>query len=172
VLTTLVLLAAISGSAIHEAFIALIDMSMILSFVPLLYMFAALPTLRRRSAGSPAGVIRIPGGSVVCWLVAGSGMAVTLLGAIVAMVPPTNSANRSLFALKVVGGCGIMIAVGLIFYFRGRQAAGHAARVGGQPDLSNHAARLACTCRRNSSGLEISRKASFVPPTPDTVMVP
>ena len=42
-LTTLVLLAAISGSAIHEAFIALIDMSMILSFVPLLYMFAALP---------------------------------------------------------------------------------------------------------------------------------
>ena len=48
-------------------------------------------------------------------------MAVTLLGAIVAMVPPTNSANRSLFALKVVGGCGIMIAVGLVFYFRGRR---------------------------------------------------
>ena len=123
VLTTLVLLAAISGSAIHEAFIALIDMSMILSFVPLLYMFAALPTLRRREGAGQPGVTRIPGGPFVCWLVAGSGMAVTLLGAVVAMVPPTNSANRSLFALKVVGGCFIMIAVGLVFYFRGRRSA-------------------------------------------------
>jgi len=35
------------------------------------------------------------------------------------MVPPTNSANRWLFALKVVGGCFIMISIGLIFYFRG-----------------------------------------------------
>lgn len=127
------MLAAISGSAIHEAFIALIDMSMILSFVPLLYMFAALPTLRRREVAGRAGVIPgggvvrgggvVPGGPLMCWLVAGSGMAVTLLGAIVAMVPPTNSANRSLFALKVVGGCFILIAVGLVFYFRGRRSA-------------------------------------------------
>jgi len=39
-------------------------------------------------------------------------------------------------------------------------------------DELGHALRLVCTCRRNSSGLEIIRNASFVPPTPDTVIVP
>ena len=129
VITSLILLAAISGSAIHEAFVALIDMSVILSFVPLFYMFAALPVLRRRAAGDERAVIRIPGGEVVCWLVAGSGMAVTLLGAIIAMVPPTSSTNRYLFALKVVGGCSLMIGVGLRFYIAGR---GKLTRISGE----------------------------------------
>jgi len=115
------LLAAISGSAIHEAFLVLIDMSVILSFVPLFYLFAALPVLRRRAVGHRSTVMLIPGGPWVCWLVAGSGMAVMLLGVVIAMVPPVNSANRGLFALKVVGGSVFMIAIGLLFYFRGRR---------------------------------------------------
>jgi len=123
VLTTLVLLAALSGSAIHEAFTALIDMSMILSFVPLLYMFAALPVLRRRARAGAADVTLIPGGLPVCWVVAGTGMATLALGIVVAMVPPTNSVSPWLFGLKVVGGCIVMIAAGLIFYARGRRAA-------------------------------------------------
>src|SRR6202044_3786769 len=123
VLTTLVLLAALSGSAIHEAFTALIDMSMILSFVPLLYMFAALPVLRRRARPGAADVTLIPGGLPVCWVVAGTGMATLALGIVVAMVPPTNSVSPWLFGLKVVGGCVVMIAAGLIFYARGRRAA-------------------------------------------------
>ena len=123
VLTTLVLLAALSGSAIHEAFIALIDMSMILSFIPLLYMFAALPVLRRRSPARAADVILIPGGLPVCCVVAGAGMATLVLGIAVAMVPPTGSISPWLFGLKVVGGCFIMIGVGLAFYARGRRAA-------------------------------------------------
>ena len=42
----------LSGSAIHEAFVMLINMTVILTFVPLLYLFAALPVLRRRAAGA------------------------------------------------------------------------------------------------------------------------
>jgi len=123
VLTTLVLLAALSGSAIHEAFIALIDMSMILSFVPLIYMFAALPVLRRRADARAADVILIPGGLRACWVVAGAGIATLVLGIVVAMVPPANSVSPWLFGLKVIGGCFVMIAAGLGFYARGRRAA-------------------------------------------------
>jgi amino acid transporter len=123
VLTTIVLLAALSGSAVHEAFTALIDMSMILSFVPLLYMFAALPVLRRRARAGAADVTLIPGGLPACWVVAGTGMATLVLGIAVAMVPPSNSVSPWLFGLKVVGGCIVMIAAGLIFYARGRRAA-------------------------------------------------
>ncbi|MDP9083027.1 MAG: APC family permease [Pseudomonadota bacterium] len=122
-LTTVVLLAAISGSAVREAYIVLIDMTVILTFLPLLYMFAALPMLRRRSPGSHPGVIMIPGGPVACWLVAGSGFSVTLLAVLFAMLPPVASTNRTLFAVKVVGGCATLIGAGLVFYFRARRRA-------------------------------------------------
>jgi amino acid transporter len=39
------------------------------------------------------------------------------------MVPPTNTISPWLFGLKVVGGCFIMIAAGLVLYARGRRAA-------------------------------------------------
>lgn len=122
VITTLILLAALSGSAIHEAFLVLIDMSIILGFIPLIYMFAALPVLRVRAHGVPAEGSPIPRGSWACWLVAASGIVVTLLGAVVAMIPPTQSANSALIALKVVGGSGVLIGIGLAFFFRDRLA--------------------------------------------------
>ena len=121
VLATAVLLAAISGSAVHEAYLMLIDMTVILSFLPLLYMFAALPILRRRATGDGANIALVPGGPLVCRVVGGTGFAVTLLALGLAMVPPADSANRTLFATKVIGGCSTLIAVGLVFYFRSRR---------------------------------------------------
>jgi amino acid transporter len=119
VLTTIVLIGAISGSTIHEAFALLIDMTVILAFVPLLYMFAALPILRRRAMGSNSGVTLVPGGPIMCWVTAGAGFAVTLLAIVVAMIPPEDNTNPSLFLIKVLGGCATMIGVGLAFYARG-----------------------------------------------------
>jgi amino acid transporter len=121
VLATIVLLAAISGSAVHEAYLILIDMTLILSFLPLLYMFAALPTLRRRAPVEQVNITLIPGGVFVCWLVGGTGFLVTLLALVVAMVPPADSTSPTLFAIKVIGGCATLIAVGLVFYCRGRR---------------------------------------------------
>jgi amino acid transporter len=121
VLATIVLLAAISGSAVHEAYLMLIDMTLILSFLPLLYMFAALPMLRRRAPDQQVNITLIPGGEPVCWLVGGMGFLVTLLALVVAMVPPADSTSRTLFAVKVIGGCATLLAVGLVFYVRGRR---------------------------------------------------
>jgi amino acid transporter len=121
ILATLVLLAAISGSAVHEAYLMLIDMTVILSFLPLLYMFAALPMLRRRDPDKHVNITLIPGGPFACWLVGGTGFLVTLLALAVAMVPPADSTSRALFAIKVIGGCVTLIAVGLVFYVRGRR---------------------------------------------------
>ena len=121
VLATAVLLAAIAGSAVHEAYLMLIDMTVILSFLPLLYMFAALPILRRRATGDEANIALVPGGPLVCWLVGGTGFVVTLLALGLAMVPPADSPSRTLFAIKVIGGCSTLIAVGLAFYFRSRR---------------------------------------------------
>src|SRR5580700_9422509 len=117
VLATLILIMAISGSAIREAYFVLVDMVLILSLLPILYMFAALAVLRLQGRESSVGLKLIPGGPIVCCLVAGSGFAVTLIAILIGMVPPMDSANRGVFALKVIGGCTFLLGAGLVFYF-------------------------------------------------------
>ena len=99
----------------------LIDMTLILTFVPLLYIFAALPILRRRAGGNNDGIMLVPGGSFGCWLACVLGFAATLLAIVTSVVPPDGSSDCGLFLIKVVGGCVLIIGVGLAFYARGRR---------------------------------------------------
>lgn len=123
-IVTLILWAALSNSTIHETYLILVDMTVVLTFVPLLYIFAALPILRRRAAGDDAGVVLVPGGMFGCWLASILGFCTTLLAIGFAMVPPENTANPVLFFLKVGGGCLLLIGIGLAFYMRGRKMQG------------------------------------------------
>jgi amino acid transporter len=122
VLSSLVLLCAVAGSAIREAYQVLVDMTVILALMPLLYMFAALPVLRLRRIGGEASLTLIPGGPIVAWLVALSGFAVTLAAVLFAMLPPEGAAHPMRFVLKVVGGTIGLMAVGLACFFRGRRS--------------------------------------------------
>lgn len=117
-ITTVVLLAAISGSTVHDAFVVLVDMTLILGFLPLLYIFAALPVLRQRAAGHNDGIALAPGGTFGCWLISGCGFATTLLAIVTSMIPPEGGATM-LFLAKVVGGTVLLIGTGLVFYARG-----------------------------------------------------
>ncbi|MFZ0872052.1 MAG: APC family permease [Rhodanobacter sp.] len=119
---TIVLLAALSSATIHETYSILIDMTVILGLLPLLYIFASLPMLRRRNAVDSKCITVIPGGAVGCWLVSGLGFSTTLLAIVTSMLPPEHSGHPGLFFLKVVGGSCLIIAIGLMFYAHGRQA--------------------------------------------------
>ena len=118
-LTSLALLAAIAGSTIREAFFLLLEMTSALTCVIYVYIFASLIVLRRRAAGRNEGISLIPGGSVVCWLVSGVGVAATLFGATVSLVPPQGSPHPGLFLFKGVGGCVLMLVIGGLIYRRG-----------------------------------------------------
>jgi amino acid transporter len=120
---TLLMLAAVTDSTIEQAYIMLLDMTIILYFIPFLYMFAALPVLRKRAAGKNDGVALVPGGNVGLWLCSGLGFAATLLSVILSMIPPDETPDPGMFMLKVVGGCLLFIVVGLIFYYRNRRPA-------------------------------------------------
>jgi glutamate:GABA antiporter len=123
-LTSLMLIAALSGSTIHEAYIILIDMTVIMSLLPLSYIFLAFPVLRHRAAGRNEGVRLSPLGNVGCWIVGLSGFAVTLLAIITSMIPPADDLHPVLFLLKVVGGSLLLIGIGLMFYrYRDRRVA-------------------------------------------------
>lgn len=118
---SLLLMAAVTDSTIEEAYVMLLDMSIVLYFVPFLYMFAALPALRIKAGGNNEGIRLVPLGSLGPWLFGGLGFAATLLSVILALIPPAGSANPGLFIAKVGGGCLLFIVVGVVFYRRNRK---------------------------------------------------
>lgn len=120
-IVSVVLLGALSGSTIHQSYLILIDMTQILTFIPLLYIFASLPVLRRGRIGEGDGVIKVPGGAAGCWLVCGAGFAVTLLALVTSLAPPTHDQHPALFFLKVGGGCALLLGIGMVFYLRGHR---------------------------------------------------
>jgi amino acid transporter len=124
VIVSVLMMGAVTESTIEEAYVILLDMTIILYFIPFLYMFAALPALRRKARGNNAGVRLVPGGTAGVWLCGGLGFAATVLSIVLALMPPAGSAAPQLFVAKVGGGCVLFIAVGLIFYWRNRRSAG------------------------------------------------
>lgn len=124
-IVTVLMMAAVTDSTIEEAYVMLLDMTIILYFIPFLYMFAALPVLRMKAAGANDGVSLIPGGTAGMVLCSVLGFGATLLSVVLALLPPADAENPRLFLIKVGGGCLLFILAGLIFYHlnRGRAAA-------------------------------------------------
>jgi amino acid transporter len=122
VVATLLIFAAVTESTIEAAYIMLLDMAIILYFIPFLYMFAALPMLRRKAAGNNEGISLVPGGIVGIYLCSVLGFGATLLSVVLALIPPEGTANPQMFVLKVGGGCLLFITAGLIFYYRNRRS--------------------------------------------------
>jgi amino acid transporter len=121
-ITSAILLMALSGATIHEAFVVLLDMTTILSLFPLLYIFAALPVLRRRAQGRNDDVTLVPGGLPACWFWAALGFTTTAFAILIATIPP-DGANKPLFLVKVIGGSMLLIAIGWRLFVRGSRQA-------------------------------------------------
>ena len=122
VVATILILAAATESTIEAAYIMLLDMTIVLYFIPFLYMFAALPALRIKAMGNDAGVSLVPGGTIGLVLCSGLGFGATLLSVVLALMPPDDTADPQMFVLKVGGGTLLFLAIGLAFYYRNRRA--------------------------------------------------
>jgi len=112
-LASIVMMAAVAGSAIRDAYLLLIDMTVALNSVAWMYIFASLAVLRRRAAGKNAGVALIPGGPSACWVLASAGFLATAFATVASLIPPAGSASPVLFLLKAVGGCVLVLVSGL-----------------------------------------------------------
>jgi amino acid transporter len=120
--------AILLGSQIHspkviEAYQFLIDAGIILYFIPFLYMFAAVIKLARRPdrTENPHAVL-VPGGMAGIWFAGGVGFLVVLIGILVSLVPPGDSANKLGFELRLVAGTAGSILIGLFLYWRGARS--------------------------------------------------
>jgi glutamate:GABA antiporter len=115
-----ILLASQINDSTRGAYQFLIDAAIILYFIPFLYMFAAVIKLaRRKDRTENEHAVLVPGGQAGVWICGGLGFAVVLLGILVSLVPPGDSANKFVFELKLLGGTAASVLLGLVLYWRG-----------------------------------------------------
>jgi amino acid transporter len=110
-----------AGTSVRGAYDVLISMSIISSFVPFLFMFAALIKVQREPAGPD--VIRVPGGKPMATLFGALGFVTTAIAIVLACVPAADEPNKPLAVAKIVGLSLVLIAIGAIVYFVGRRKA-------------------------------------------------
>jgi amino acid transporter len=110
-----------AGTSVKGAYDVLVSMGVITYFIPYLYLFAAMIRLQREPAGPD--VIRVPGGSTVAKLVATLGFLTTTLTIVLSLVPQPDEPNKPLALLKIVGGTGVLVLIGMWIYRAGKRRA-------------------------------------------------
>ena len=120
ILSAAVLLLSQINETTRGAYQVVVDITIILYFIPFLYMFAAAIKLANRPdrKTNPHAVL-VPGGKAGVWVACGLATSVTVLSIVVSVFPPGDSSNRTLFVVKVMGTTIAAIAIGLVLYFRG-----------------------------------------------------
>ena len=106
------------GTTVETAFLILIDMSLLIYFIPYLYLFICLIVHCRRQRGV---TLIIPGGRFGAVLAGISGAAITLFAMVVALFPPAGTTQVWLHELKLGGGATLLVSVGLVIYWRARR---------------------------------------------------
>jgi len=116
-LATIFIVAGLAGSSVKNAYLVLTQATIILFFIPFLYMFAAYLRLRRRRTwrGLLTGV---------------SGFLSVLFGIVLSFVPPSDE-SPVMFEIKLVGGVAALMGIGLVLGLRGVR--GRTASPGGGP---------------------------------------
>lgn len=106
---------AIMGSSMKEAYNILLDMTIIIYFVPYTYMFLSLIVLKSREKDQPG---MIPGGMAGTWIVGLTGLLITLLSIFLSFIPPEGTKNIFIYEFKLIGGSLVFILVAIVLYYK------------------------------------------------------
>ena len=121
VLATLFLFVSVlgKGTTVEKAYLVILDTMLLVYFIPYIYLFLTFLIVRRGAPGATGGVVLAsrPAGM----LIGLAGLALTLFAMFIATVPPSGTTEPWLFRLKVIGGAGFFVVVGLLIFWRGRR---------------------------------------------------
>jgi amino acid transporter len=114
----ILLLSQISETTV-SAYQILVDATNILYFIPFLYMYAAVIKLAYRPDRETSTAALIPGGKAGVWFAGGMGFIIVLASIILSVIPPGETANKLLFEVKLIGGTGFGLLLGVMLFMRG-----------------------------------------------------
>lgn len=99
VLATILVVVSLAGETAKSAYLALVQTTLILFFIPYLYIFGAYLRLRR---------VRTWGTAMTGWL----GFAAVLFSIVLGFVPPSDEPHPGWYRIKVVGGVVLFMGIG------------------------------------------------------------
>jgi amino acid transporter len=120
----ILLLSQISETTV-SAYQILVDATNILYFIPFLYMYAAVIKLAYRPDRATSTAALIPGGKTGVWIAGGMGFIVVLASIALSVIPPGETANKFLFEVKLIGGTGFGLLLGVMLFLRGARTKAH-----------------------------------------------
>ncbi|HEY6065450.1 MAG TPA: APC family permease, partial [Thermoanaerobaculia bacterium] len=106
---------ATAGSGVKQAYLFFADFTLILYFIPYLYMFASGIVLGKEVARSD-GAIPVPGGRIGNVAVNVAGFVVTALSIVLSCIPPADEPRKALRVLLLVGGTAAFVGMGVLLY--------------------------------------------------------
>jgi len=110
------------SSTVIGAYQFLVDMSVILYFIPFLYMYAAAIRLSYRADRNADGqAVLVPGGKFGIWATGSLAFLITLGSMVLAAIPPGGE-NKIVFEAKLIGSTVGFVGFGLILYWRGARS--------------------------------------------------
>ena len=119
VISSLFIATGYFGGSVEEAYLLLVNVTLIVFFIPYLYLFAAAIVLRLKE-GVRSEIIPIPGGKPGTIGVCTLGFVTTFVSIALALVPPPEATNHITFELKVVGTCLLCLVSRAYIYLRAR----------------------------------------------------
>src|SRR6478736_70059 len=108
-------------TTIQEAYDIMVNLTILVYFLPYLYLFAAFLRLRRIDESIPSDAIVLPGGRAGAWAVAGCGMLATLVAMGLVFVPPPGTENVLNYEANLIGQAAVLIGVGMALFFSARR---------------------------------------------------
>ena len=100
-ITSLLLLVSQAGETLTGAYQILLDMSIITTFLPYVYIFASAWKF-----GQP--------------IAAGAGLVISGLAIVLSAIPPPEASSWKIFELKVIGGCILLAYLGRIVFVQSK----------------------------------------------------
>jgi glutamate:GABA antiporter len=117
----ILLLSQISETTV-SAYQILVDATNILYFIPFLYMYAAVIRLAYRPDRETSTAALIPGGKAGVWLAGGIGFLIVLMSIVLSVIPPGESTHKWIFEVKLIGGTGLALLLGVVLFVRGARS--------------------------------------------------
>jgi amino acid transporter len=134
VIATVFIVMSFVGATVEQAYLVLLDTTLLVYFIPYLYMFGAYIVLRRQAfggvftGGSAAGVNpaakegaaqvrQLPANTTLATVIGACGLLTTLFAMGMSVRAPAEG-SVLLYELKVIGGAGAFVLAGAIIYWR------------------------------------------------------
>jgi amino acid transporter len=106
-------------TTVEKAFLILIDMSLLIYFIPYIYLFITFMVHCRRNRTDQS--LLVPGGATGGLIAGLCGLAITLFAMIVALIPPPGTPQIWIHEAKLGGGSLLLLLLGLFVYWRQRE---------------------------------------------------